>query len=121
MFSPDQSRQIAEKRLALTRSFASAIQTYIDRINRKGARLEMEVCAFDPGTGTNPVHFYRKSSPEFTIEAHLQGDLLKIFGTYWGGRYDFERLIPKITQDLITMEANKKFEAEMLATYGHRR
>jgi hypothetical protein len=112
-YSAEKSGKHVQKRIALTKEFAIAIRLYIDRINRKGADLEMSIDAYDATTRFQKVNFWLKHTPTHQVSANLEGNLLKYDGMYWGGPDDLKRLVPWIFRTLVVMEANKQFESEM--------
>jgi hypothetical protein len=117
-YSAGQSDEIVRKRIALTQAFCGTIKRYIDRINRKGADIEMDVKPYDAATKTQVVQFRLRRDTSIQVSGTLEGDVIKYEGMQWGGHQDFERLVPRIARDLVTMSASDRYDRQMSALQG---
>lgn len=113
----DTRKEKIERKLNLLRErFHKAIYRYIDRMNKNGVGLQMHVDP--PSSGTSRiqnVHFYLERSPDIRLTATLDVDILKINGFHWAGYADFQRLVPRIVYNLVTLEEIQLVEEAMRA------
>jgi len=90
--------QLSEAMCDATGRMVAMLSRIVERVNRSGRGLEMNVSMSGPGEGR--IHFSLQRHPEGRVSGQVNGGMVTMHGIDYAARDEFQRMVRDVLHDL---------------------